>query len=170
MKLLQRIWRVLRRDEDVFFEIGLDQKAGWQSFVVVIVASLLSSLGWILRSNNPFLIEVSLLIAAIIAWLILSGFISFLNMLFTGGMMNRQELLRLTGFAVLPLAFLSIPYVGWLSVVWFWSLLYMGLRSLYSTKPIHTIALIILGSLAAFITWGLTMVLVNELIGILPPA
>jgi len=165
MKLVQRIWRVLRKDEDVFFEIGLDQKAGWQAFSLLILTSLTSGLGWILRSDKPLLLEVSLLIAAVVAWLILAGFIRFLEMLFTGGGIDRKELLRLAGFTALPLALLSIPYAGWLSVVWFWSLLYAGLRSLYSTKPVHTLALVIIGNLAAFITWGITMVLINVVLG-----
>ena len=164
MKQLQRIWRALRRDEDVFFEIGMDKKANIPAFLLVNLVGLTSGAGWVLRSESPFLLLASLLVAAPVAWLVFAGCIRFLEMIFEGGGMERNELLRLAGFAALPLAFLSVPYVGWLSVVWFWSLMYTAIRSLYSMDPPHALALVWLGNMVAFVAWGLTMLLVNTVL------
>lgn len=160
MKLFQRIWRVLRKDEDAFFEIGLDGQASWQAFGLVLLVGLISASGWVLRSGYPFPLLVSLTAGAVIAWLIFAGWAGFLEMLLKGGDLNRGEVLRVTGFAALPLMLLSIPYIGWLSVIWFWGLTYVALRSLYSTKPTYTLLLIGTGSLTAFMGWGLTVLII----------
>jgi hypothetical protein len=82
-------------------------------------------------------------------------------MVSAGGGMTHHELLRLAGFAMLPLVCLSVPYIGWLSVVWFGGLMYRALRSFYSTKPLHTLFLVLSGSLIAFVFWGLSITVIN---------
>jgi hypothetical protein len=161
VKFFNRLWRVLRGDEDVFFEIGLDRKADWAAFGLALVVSLMSGLGWILRSNNPFLLAISLVPCGMAAWWIFGYSINFIEMLSAGGGMTHRELLRLAGFAMLPLVCLSVPYIGWLSVVWFWGLLYRALRSFYSTKPGHTLFLVLTGSLVACVFWGLSVTVIN---------
>jgi hypothetical protein len=160
-KLLSRVWKSLCRDEDVFFEIGLDKKAWMPALGLVLSAGLIGGLRWVLDSEHPPQLVISLFISITIAWFIFAEAIQFAETLWAGGGMNRVELLRLSGFSALPLACLSIPYVGWLGVIWFWILIYTAVRSLYSTKPRHTAVLVGLGSLAAFSAWGLTVVLVN---------
>ena len=130
MKFLRRIWGTLRWDEDVFFEIGMDRKAIWQAFGLILLVSLLSSLWWVLQSNAPILLQLSLTASGLAAWLIFAGWVGFLDMLLKGGGMSRAEIMRVGGFAALPLVFLSIPYAGWLSVIWFWRIMYAALRSL----------------------------------------
>jgi hypothetical protein len=164
VKTLQRIWNVLRGDKDVFFEIGLDRKADWAAFGLVLVVSLLSGIGWILRSQNPFLSAISLVPCAVTAWWIFGYSINFIEMLSAGGGMTHRELLRLAGFAMLPLGLLSVPYIGWLSVVWFWGLMYRALRSFYSTKPMHTLFLVLAGSMIALVTLGLSVVVINTVL------
>ena len=78
--------------------------------------------------------------------------------------MTHRELLRLAGFAMLPLGLLSVPYIGWLSVVWFWRLMYQALRSFYSTKPMHTLILVLAGSMIALVTLGLSVVVINTVL------
>jgi len=75
--------------------------------------------------------------------------------------MTLQELLRLSGFAMFPLICLSVPYIGWLSVGWFWALMYRALRSFYSTKPGHTLFLVLASSMIAFVSLGLSVVVIN---------
>jgi hypothetical protein len=161
VKTLRRIWFVLRGDKDVFFEIGLDRKADWAAFGLVLVVSLVSGLGWILRSQNPFLLAISLVPCAVTAWWIFGYSIKFIETLSAGGGMTHRELLRLAGFAMLPLGLLSVPYIGWLSVGWFWGLMYRALRSFYSTKPMHTLFLVLAGSMIAIVTLGLSVVVIN---------
>jgi hypothetical protein len=161
VKTLRRIWFVLKGDEDVFFEIGLDRQADWAAFGLVLVVGLVSGFGWILRSQNPFLSAISLLPGVVLAWWIFGYSINFIEMLAAGGGMTHRELLRLAGFAMLPLVFLSLPYIGWLSVGWFWVLMYRALRSFYSTKPGHTLFLVLAGSMIAVVSLGLSVVVLN---------
>jgi hypothetical protein len=161
VKVLGRIWGVLKGDEDVFFEIGLDGKASWTAFGLVCVIGLISGLGWILRSGNPYLSIVSTLLVAAGTWWIFGYTISFVETLVGGGGVTRSELLRLTAFSAIPLILLSVPHVGWFSVAWFWGLMYRALRSFYSTKPRHTVFLLLTGSFVAFIFGGLAFVLIN---------
>jgi hypothetical protein len=161
VKTLRRIWNVLRGDEDVFFEIGLDRKADWAAFGIVLVVGLVSGLGWIMQSNNPFLLAISLVPCGVAAWWIFGYSINFIETLSAGGGMTRRELLRLAGFTMLPLVCLSVPYIGRLSVVWFWGLMYRALRSFYSTKPGHTLFLVLTGSMIAFVFLGLSVVVIN---------
>lgn len=164
VKFFLRVWRALHRDEDVFFEIGLDKKANWQAFGLTVLSGVLGGLRWVLGSEQGFYLLGSLLVSAVVAWFIFAGSIRFMEMVFTGGEMDRKELLRLAGFSTPPLALLSIPYVGWISLIWFWSLIYTGLRSLYSTKPWHTLALMMLGSLVAFVAWGIFLLVAYTLL------
>jgi hypothetical protein len=164
MKRLQRIWRSFARDEDAFFEIGLDKKESLPAVGLTLLAGAAGGLRWVLENGNPFALQVSLLIGSCAGWFVFTEAIHFVEMLWAGGGMQRKELLRLSGFSALPLAFLSIPYIGWLGVVWFWVLIYTAIRSLYSTKPRHTIVLIGLGSLAALTAWGMTVLLVNTVL------
>jgi hypothetical protein len=142
----------------------MDRKASWQAFGLILLVSLLSSLWWVLHSNSPIILQLSLVASGLVAWMIFAGWVSFLDMLFKGGGMSRTEILRVGGFATLPLVFLSIPYAGWLSVIWFWRIMYAALRSLYSTKPLYTLALIGSGSLMAMIAWGYGYLLVNTVL------
>ncbi len=164
MSFFDRLWRVLRGDEDVFFEIGLDRKADWAAFGLVLVVSLVSGLGWILRSQTPFLSAISFVPCAVAAWWIFGYSINFIEMLSAGGGMAHGELLRLAGFAMLPLGLLSVPYIGWLSVGWFWGLMYRALRSFYSSKPGHTLFLVLAGSMIACVFLGLSVVLINTVL------
>jgi hypothetical protein len=151
----------LRGNEDVFFEIGFDRKADWAAFWVVLVVGLVSGLGWILQSNNPFLLAISLVPCGVAAWWIFGYSINFIEVLTAGGGMTHRELLRLAGFTMLPLVCLNVPYIGWLSVVWFWGLMYRALRSFYSTKPVHTLFLVLTSSMIAFVFLGLCVVVIN---------
>lgn len=163
-KLLRRIWKSLCRDDDVFFEIGLDTKANISALGLVLLTGSFGGLRWVLGDEHPFKLAISLIIAIVIAWFVFAESIQFAEMLWAGGGINRAELLRLSGFSALPLASFSIPYVGWLGVIWFWILIYAAIRSLYSTKPKHTAVLVGLGSLAAFSAWGLTVVVVKTVL------
>lgn len=163
-KQLQRIWRSLIRDEDVFFEIGLDKKESLPALGLVLLLGAAGGLRWVLESENPVSLLASLFIGSCVAWLVFAESIHFAEMLWAGGGMERVELLRLSGFSALPLALLSVPYIGWLGVIWFWALIYTAIHSLYSTKPMHTVLLIGIGSLAAFSAWGMTVLLVNTVL------
>jgi hypothetical protein len=161
VKVLRRIWGALKGDEDVLFEIGLNRKGNWTAFGLVCVIGLISGLGWILRSGSLYLSIASTLLVAAGTWWIFAYTISFVETLVGGGDVTRGDLLRLTAFSAIPIILLSVPYVGWISVAWFWGLMYKALRSFYSTKPRHTIFLLLTGSFVAFIFWGLAFVLIN---------
>jgi hypothetical protein len=164
VRLIHRLGGVLKGDEDEFFQIGLDRKANRAALMVVLLVGAAGSLSWWLQNENPAVSLSGFLPGMLAAWLVFGGSIHFIEMSFGGGGMSRRELWRLSGFAMLPLVLLGVPYVGWLSLVWFWGLMYRALRSFYAIKPGHAIFLIFTGSMVAFIVWGLTTVIVNTVV------
>ena len=137
------------------------KKGSLPALGLVLFAGTAGGLRWVLNSENRLPLLVSLIFGSSVAWFVFAESIHFVETLWAGGGMARMELLRLSGFSALPLAFLSVPFAGWLGVIWFWVLIYTAIRSLYSTKPLHTVLLIGMGSLAAFSAWGMSVLLSN---------
>jgi hypothetical protein len=164
MLVLRRIWRVLRAEEDVFFEIGLDRNAGKTAFGVILLVGLLSGVGWVVKSERPWILLASLLTASLVVWYVFAGTISFFDQLIWAGGMSRIELLRMAGFTMAPLVWLSIPYIGWLSMPWFLVLSYKAIHSLYSTKPAQTLGLIGAAGLVSCVAWGFTVLMVSTVL------
>jgi len=73
---------------------------------------------------------------------------------------ETRELLSITGYSFLPLIFLSLPYIGWLSIAWFLSVLYLALRYIYLLTIGRTLVLIGISSMVAFFAWGMVNLLV----------
>ncbi len=153
--------RVLCFDGNAFFGLIANRWALPQSFAVLMCAVVLGSIHWIYSSPSPIFFSVSLAASGIAGWWIFAGTMKFLGQIFLAGLFNRRELLSLVGFATLPLVFLSLPVVGFVSVIWMLVLLWFGLRSSYLLKPLPALVLVLIGGGAAFITWGMMLLFIN---------
>ncbi len=114
--MLERIIGVLKLDTKVFAEIEHDQTATTQAAMVVGIVALLSALGGGINAalnEGSFLFSfIFALVWAFISWAIWSAVTFFVGTKFFGGEADMGEMLRVMGFAQVPLVLQIIPCIG----------------------------------------------------------
>lgn len=115
--MLERIIGVFKLDTQVFAEIEADQTATNQAAIVVGIVALLSGIGSgigaAISGNGSFLgSALFALVWAFIAWIIWSAVTFFVGTKFFGGEADMGEMLRVIGFAQVPLMLQIIPCIG----------------------------------------------------------
>ena len=145
---------------DAFDEIVFDRHAYLKAIVVVFLVAILGSLRWILSSANPWFTILGMIISWLVGWYFFTSSMVFLARLLWDMPVDTRELLSITGYSFLPLVFLSLPYIGWLSIAWFLGVLYLALRYIYLLTIARTFVLIGISSMVAFFVWGMVNLLV----------
>ena len=157
--MINRIKGILFLDSAAFEEVEHDEKATGQALLIVIVSSILAAIG---ASSGPFflsmasgitpfghspwlaslgtavsLVLVFLLVAfwSTLAWLVWAAATYFIGTKIFHGEATYNEMLRVTGFAYAPLAFMllrAIPCIGlfisFLVIVWALAAAFIGVR------------------------------------------
>lgn len=110
--MLSRMIRALKLDASVFEEVEHDQTAMGQAALVVVLVSLIGSLGGLMKAGVMAMIAG--LIMALVGWVVWSCVTWFVGTTLFGGKAQLGEMLRALGFAYTPGVFNIIPFVGWL--------------------------------------------------------
>jgi hypothetical protein len=124
--LFDRLVGVFKLDKICFEEIEHDKNATFQAFLIVVVISLMSSLGGgisaSLRNQSFFGSFFVLLVWSFFGWLLWSVVSHLVGTAFFGGKGSLIGMLRLVGYAFVPQLLGIIPCIG-LIIGWIWSLL-----------------------------------------------
>jgi hypothetical protein len=157
---MKRLGGILRMHTDAFDEIVFDKRAFLKAGAIVLLVAVLGSLRWSLSSASPWITFLGMAVSSWLGWYFFASSMGFLARLLWDMPVETRELLSVTGYSFLPLIFLSLPDVGWISIVWFLGVLYLGLRYIYMLTVPRTLLLIVIGSLVAFFVWGMANLLI----------
>lgn len=121
--MLARILGVFKLNASTFEEIEHDTSLTLPAAVIVVLVSLISGVGNGLFNGfrgKPFASGfLGSLIGVIVGWLIWSAVTWFVGTRFFKGQANIGEMLRVIGFAYLPMVLSIIPCVGGvIGVIW----------------------------------------------------
>ena len=156
--MINRIKGVLLLDSAVFEEVEHDEKATGQAALIVIVASILAAVG---ASSGPFItrginsglvVFLGIVFWSILAWLVWAAATYFIGAKIFHGKATYGEMLRVTGFAYAPLAFMvlgAIPCVGFaislVVSVWALAAVFVGVREGLDLDFGRTLVTVIVG-------------------------
>ncbi|MHC4373912.1 MAG: YIP1 family protein [Planctomycetota bacterium] len=162
MKMVSRIKGILLLDQDTFREVEHDEKATGQAALIVIVASILSALGvsfgpvifqpGVGTAVSPLFKFLGIAFWAVVAWFVWSAVTYFIGTRIFHGEATYGEMLRVTGFAFAPMAFMilsAIPCIG-LAIalvvsVWALGAVLMGVREGLDLDFGRTLVTVIVG-------------------------
>ncbi len=116
--MFERILGVFRLDVNTFEAIEHDEAATGQAAIIVAFVALLSGLGSgfgaQIGGGNFFTSFISTLIWAFIGWFLWAVVSFFVGTTFFGGQSSVGEMLRVLGYAQVPMVLGIIPCVGWI--------------------------------------------------------
>ena len=177
LKLLPVRWfGLLRFDEDAIFRLATARQATWPALFGLLLASGLGGLRWLQTPQSSAQVTANatvlpggwaglliLLCCSLVGWWQFAGGLRFLAQFLWSAELPRIELLRLSGYSVLPLALLSLPYIGPLALLWALAALYRALRSHYSLSWAKALLGVLAGGWTAFLSWGFLMLIAATL-------
>lgn len=147
--MFDRVVGILKLDRICFEEIEHDHNATLQAFLIVVVVSLVSSLGGgigaSLRSQSFFGSFFVSLVWSFFGWLLWSVVSHLVGTALFGGKGSLIGMLRMVGYAYVPQLLGIIPCIGGV-IGWIWSLLagFVAVRQgldLDNLKAFFTIAI-----------------------------
>jgi len=123
---MERIKRVVFFKEGAFREIRDDKNAMSQAIAVLYIAAIIGSIWMILQTFGFALIGI--LIGVPIGWVIFTGILHIISMLF-GGKSSFEGYLKTTAFAQIPTALGVIPILGsFVGGIWCLALVVMATK------------------------------------------
>jgi len=168
--MITRIKRVLYLETGVFEEVEHDETATGQAAIVVIVASILAAigitsgsflsslsqtenpLGFSPSSGSPLITFLGIAVWSILAWLVWSAVTYFIGTKMFHGEATYGEMLRVTGFAYAPLAFMilgGIPCIGlmisFLTIAWTLAAVFIAVKEGLELTINQTVATVFFG-------------------------
>lgn len=108
--MLIRMFRALKLDSSVYEEVEHDKSATGQAMAVVVIVSLLGSIGQVF-GNGGLKVVIFTAVSALVGWALMA-LVSLGVGKMLGGKSDLGELLRALGFAYTPQAFGIIPFLG----------------------------------------------------------
>jgi hypothetical protein len=178
--MINRIKGVLLLDSEAFKEVEHDEKATGQAALIVVITAILAAIG---ASSGPFFSSLALgdspwnlslgtgsalvlflgvIVWSILAWLVWAASTYFIGTKIFHGKATYGEMLRVTGFAYAPLAFLilgAIPCIGFaislIISVWALASVFIGIREGLDLDVGRTLVTVIVGWLVYGIGMGI---------------
>jgi hypothetical protein len=117
--MVDRIMRAIRLDWTVFREIAEDPNAMTEAAIIVVVVTLLSSIGSSIASGS-FIVSfiVGWIVSILIGWIGWAVITYFVGTMLFQGKSDIPEMMRVLGYASAPRLlgiFGFIPCIGWLA-------------------------------------------------------
>jgi len=176
--MINRIKGVLLLESETFKEVEHDEKATGQAAIIVVIASILAAIG---AASDPFVgalasglsplsfgsgsalvVFLGVIVWSILAWLVWAFATYFIGTKIFHGKATYGEMLRVTGFAYAPLAFMIlsvIPCIGFaislVVSVWALAAVFVGVREGIDLDFGRTLVTVIAGWLIYAIGMGI---------------
>ena len=152
-RALQRSIGAARLDVHTFEEVEADESSTAEAGVVVVLSSIIGSLGWAFTNGiGGFISAMIALIAGWFIWAWLSAFIA--EKVFNVQTTDTGEMLRTTGYAYAPRALGIIPFVGFIAGIWTLVAVIVGMRQAGEMTTMQAVITALIGFLPAMIALG----------------
>lgn len=109
--LVQRMIRAATLDVALYEEVEHDRRLTQQAALVVVIVTVLSTIGAVVLHFDPLYMATSLL-ANLLGWLAFAFLSYFIGTKVFGGQADMGEMLRVLGFASTPMCLGIVPWVG----------------------------------------------------------
>jgi hypothetical protein len=159
----RNVLRAVLLDVDFYNEAEHDSSLNRQSFVVVVVATLMSGVGSALATETNVLVGGLVgAVTGVVGWLVWSWLALVVGTRVFDGTADYGEMVRVIGFAFAPLAIGVIPWLGFVGAAWSLVAATIGIREGMDFSTKRAIATVAVGWAA----WLLLSVIVQWLIGV----
>lgn len=160
--MLDRILRVIKLDKSVYAEVETDESAMSQAVTVVAIVAVLSAIGGGIGAliNDTSFVSAFLvaIVSAFISWVVWAAVTYFVGTTIFHGEATIGEMLRVIGFAQVPLALNVLSFIPCLGSIisllaWLFSL-YTGFLAIQEGLDLDTgktIATVAIGWVVGFI-------------------
>ena len=140
---LNRVFRAIKIDIELFEEVEKDQKATFQAGIVVVLSSLAAGVGSLHLGASNFLVAPAL---SLLSWYVWAYVIYFVGVKLFGGVKtksNHGELLRTIGFSSAPglirvfgftPELMTVTFIG--SSLWMLACMVVGVRQALDYKSL----------------------------------
>lgn len=158
--MFARIIGVFKLDAETFEEIEHDASLTLPAALIVVLVSLVSGIGN--GFFNGFIHKTFLngfigsLIGVLLGWLLWSAVTLFVGTRFFHGEADLGQMLRVIGFAFLPMLLSIIPCVGGvIGIIWAVATMFIAIRQGLDLDDMKTFLTVVLGALAYVILMGI---------------
>ena len=154
-RAVQRSIAVARHDIPTFEEVEADTSSTTEAGVVVVVASVIGSLGSLFTNGiGGFIATIVILLIGWFIWAWLSAFIA--EKVFNVQTTDVGEMLRTTGYAYAPRVLGIVPFVGaFVGALWSLVAIVIGMRQAGEMTTTQAIITAVVGFLPAVIAIGI---------------
>lgn len=153
-RALQRSVGVSRLDVNTFEAVEADTSSTAEAGVVVVVASVLGSLGSLFVNGLwGFIATIAILLIGWFVWAWLSAFIA--QKVFNVTTTDTGEMLRTTGYAYAPRVLGIIPFLGFIGALWSLVAIIVGMRQAGEMTTVQAVITAVIGFLPAVIAMGI---------------
>jgi hypothetical protein len=157
--MFARIIGVFKLDAENFEEIEHDTSLTFTAAVIVVLVSLISGAGNGLF--NGFVHKTFLggflgsMVSVLLGWLLWSAVTWFVGTRFFHGEADLGQMLRVVGFAYLPLLLSIIPCVGGvIGIIWTFAAVFIAVRQGLDLDDMRTFFTVVVGALAYVLLTG----------------
>jgi len=150
--MFARIIGVFKLDAQNFEEIEHNTNLTFTAAIIVVLVSLISGVGNGLFNgfiNKPFLGGfLGSLVSVLLGWLLWSAVTWFVGTRFFHGDADLGQMLRVVGFAYLPLVLSIIPCVGGvIGIIWTFAAVFIAVRQGLDLDDMRTFFTVAVGAL-----------------------
>ncbi len=149
--MVPRLIGAFKGDVATFEEVEHDQSATVQAGIVVAVSAVLAGIGGGLGnsivggSSSFFTIFIVGIVSTLLSWVALAAIINFVGVRFFNAQSTLGEMLRVTGFAAVVTWLAVIPFIGLLSLLWYFWVLFKAIRAGLDLPSVPTAVVIVIG-------------------------
>jgi hypothetical protein len=171
--MLARVIGVFKLDSKTFEEIEHNTSLTLYAAIIVALVALVSGVGSgifsgisaaILGGSASSVIGgiFGSILSIILGWLAWSAITWFVGTRFFHGQADLPEMLRVIGFAFIPLVFSIIPCIGWLvGGIWAFLAGFIAIRQGLDLDNTKTFLTILLGGFGFFIIWAIFNLIIH---------
>lgn len=113
----EKLIGALSMNSDTYAALKVDEKATMQALLVVIVAAICSAIGGGMLSSSIPVGFGSLLLWAVVSWLLWAGAVYLIGVKVFKGDANMTQIMRVLGFAYAPAAFNIFSFTPLMGII-----------------------------------------------------
>ena len=149
--MVERLIGAFKGDVATYEIVEHDESATVQAAVVVAISAILAGIGGGLGNSiagggssfvSIFFVGV---VSTMLSWVALAAILNFVGVRFFGAQSTLGEMLRVTGFAAVVTWLAIIPFLGLLSLLWYFWVLFKAIRAGLDLPTAPTAVVIIIG-------------------------
>ena len=149
--MIPRLIGAVRGDTATYEEVEHDKSATGQAAIIVAISAVLAGIGGglgnTLSGGDSSFVSIFFVgvISTLLGWVALAAILNFVGVKFFGAESTLGEMLRVTGFAAVVTWLTVLPFIGLLSLLWYFYVLFKAVRTGLDLPSVPTAIVIFIG-------------------------